>query len=72
MSKIKEYYLARTFKSESGERRVTYRPDKCVVQPWIASYKDSHTVHFRTLESAIWYHQHIDDPLIINEEKYAS
>lgn len=62
---MSEYYLAQTYRSVSGQRRVTYRPDYCKTSPWVAYYHGTAGLHFPDLDSAQRYHQSHGDPLDI-------
>ena len=64
--------LGRTFRSKSGQRRITYRPDWSKELPWVAYYKGSAGMHFASFESAQTYHAKFGDPLILTEKSNAS
>lgn len=62
------YHLGRSFKSLSGHRRVTYRPDWSKATPWVAYYKGTAGLYFATLTAAQKYHQSFKDSLVINKD----
>ena len=63
-----EYHLAQTFRSLSGKRRVTYRPDWSKATPWVSYYLGTAGLHFPDLDSAQRYHSTHNDPLVIREK----
>ena len=66
---IDEYHLAQTFRSVSGRRRVTFRPDWSKETPWVSYYHGTAGLHFKDLETAQLYHTSWGDPLTIKKEE---
>lgn len=60
-----EHHLAQTFRSRTGYRRVTYRPDWSKATPWVSYYKGTAGLHFPDLASAQLYHLKFGDPLVM-------
>ena len=63
-----EYHLARTFRSNTGNRRVTYRPDWSKETPWVAYYYGITGLRFPSLDEAASFHTYIKDSLIIPKD----
>lgn len=63
-----EYHLGRTYRSKSGTRRITYRPDWSKATPWASYRGGSAGQHFATVEQAQIYHRDKGDPLIVKED----
>ena len=68
MTNATEYDLARTYRSESGIRQVTYRPDRSKETPWIAYYYGITGLRFPSLDEAASFHTYIKDSLIIPKD----
>jgi hypothetical protein len=60
-----EYHLAKTFRTESGKRRITYRPDWSKETPWASYFNLTAGRYFTSVASAQLYYKHLNDPLII-------
>ena len=69
VSQPKEYHLGRTFRSNTGNRRVTYRPDWSKESPWVSYYYGTAGLQFTTLVEAQKYHARFGDPLVTNSNE---
>jgi len=67
MNPTVEYDLGRTYKSKSGNREVTYRPDLYPATPWICYYNGSPNLYFAVFGKAALFCEAFKDPLIIRE-----
>lgn len=63
-----EYHLARTFRSHTGQRHVTYRPDWSKETPWVAYYYGTTGLRFASLDEAAAFHTFLRDSLIITKD----